>query len=118
MWKISSGLLHFCASESSKNQPPWSRFYRCLWPVHFAFTTFSFFVLFAEGLGCSELGSMEADPDDCGSFLICNHNEYQKMACRDGTHYDPQVKVCNHPDQVKCEVGGNSVKPIRIRLEK
>ena len=74
--------------------------------------------LFAEGLGCSELGSMEADPDDCGSFLICNHNEYQKMACRDGTHYDPQVKVCNHPDQVKCEVGGNSVKPIRIRLEK
>ena len=82
------------------------------------FTTFFFFVLFAEGLGCSELGSMEADPDDCGSFLICNHNEYQKMACRDGTHYDPQVKVCNHPDQVKCEVGGNSVKPIRIRLEK
>ena len=79
---------------------------------------FFFFVLFAEGLGCSELGSMEADPDDCGSFLICNHNEYQKMACRDGTHYDPQVKVCNHPDQVKCEVGGNSVKPIRIRLEK
>ena len=84
---------------------------------HFAFTIF-FYGLFAEGLGCSELGSMEADPDDCGSFLICNHNEYQKMACRDGTHYDPQVKVCNHPDQVKCEVGGNSVKPIRIRLEK
>ena len=84
---------------------------------HFALTIF-FYGLFAEGLGCSELGSMEADPDDCGSFLICNHNEYQKMACRDGTHYDPQVKVCNHPDQVKCEVGGNSVKPIRIRLEK
>ena len=118
MWKISSGLLHFCASESSKYQPPCSQLYRCLWQVTFCFHNFFFFVLFAEGLGCSELGSMEADPDDCGSFLICNHNEYQKMACRDGTHYDPQVKVCNHPDQVKCEVGGNSVKPIRIRLEK
>ena len=59
---------------------------------------FFFFASFAEGLGCSELGSMEADPDDCGSFLLCNHNVYQKMACRDGTHYDPQVKVCNHPD--------------------
>ena len=77
---------------------------------------------FSEGHGCSELGSMEADPTDCASFLICNHNLYQKMPCRDGTHYDPGLKVCNHPEQVDCGSrgggNGNSVKPIRIRLEK
>jgi len=33
-----------------------------------------------EGNGCNELGSMEPNPEDCASFLICNHNEYQKNA--------------------------------------
>ena len=83
---------------------------------------FLHFLPFSEGHGCSELGSMEADPTDCASFLICNHNLYQKMPCRDGTHYDPGLKVCNHPEQVDCGSrgggNGNSVKPIRIRLEK
>ena len=72
---------------------------------------------FLEGNGCNELGSMEPNPEDCASFLICNHNEYQKMPCRDGTHYDSKLKICNHPEMVKCGSRGHEVTPIRIRLE-
>ena len=47
-------------------------------------------------------GSLAPNPDDCGSFLICDHQKYVTFKCATGQHFDSKLKVCNFPHAANC----------------
>ena len=55
-----------------------------------------------EGLACfpKQRSHLAPNPDDCGSYLICNNEKYLKVLCPKTLHFDPKRKTCNYADRV------------------
>ena len=45
------------------------------------------------------------NPNDCSSFLICNHGKYEAIPCPSGLHFDYKIKTCNAPEAANCQSG-------------
>ena len=45
-------------------------------------------------------------PTNCSLYYQCNGDLPILMDCPDGLYFDPQLNVCNWPDQVDCQIQG------------
>merc|ERR1711935_1039128 len=65
-----------------------------------------------EGSRCSPEGKLTHNPNDCASFLVCNHKKYMVRPCTGGLLFDPKYRVCNRPEsivlKVNCKLRGTS----------
>ena len=55
---------------------------------------------------CQE-GEYSPIPENCGKYRRCVHKKYQEFSCQSGTHWNNQLRVCDHPANAGC-VGGTS----------
>ncbi|XP_076751504.1 peritrophin-1 [Xylocopa sonorina] len=44
------------------------------------------------------------NPDDCGSYYSCNEGKAWLLNCSEGLHFNPELNVCDWPENVNCEV--------------
>ena len=56
-------------------------------------------------------------PTDCSLYYQCNGDLPILMDCPDGLYFDPQLNVCNWPDQVDCQNKGLSFSHIFHRQQ-
>jgi len=54
-----------------------------------------------DGSPCSPEGKLTVNPNDCSSFLMCNHKKYMVRPCQDGLLWDPQYNICNRADSIQ-----------------
>jgi len=57
-----------------------------------------------DGSPCSPEGKLTVNPNDCSSFLMCNHKKYMVRPCQDGLLWDPQYSICNRAQNIQQEV--------------
>merc|ERR1712241_1400148 len=61
-----------------------------------------------DGSSCSPEGSLAPNPNDCSSFLMCNHKKYMVRPCHDGLVWDTKYNTCNRAQnviqKVQCKV--------------
>merc|ERR1712050_709373 len=57
-----------------------------------------------DGSPCSPEGKLAVNPNDCSSFLMCNHKKYMVRPCQDGLLWDPEYSICNRAQNIKQEV--------------
>merc|ERR1711997_946856 len=66
----------------------------------------------SDGARCSPEGKITHNPNDCASFLVCNHKKYMVRPCQGGLLFDPKYRVCNRPEsivlKVNCKLRGTS----------
>ena len=60
---------------------------------------------YQDGTPCTQEGSFAPNPQDCGSFLMCNHQKYIVRPCGGGLHWDNKIKACNSIELAQCEPG-------------
>ena len=70
----------------------------CDWPASAGCSALNFRVA---PTSCQE-GSYLPDPADCEAYLFCVHSQYVQFRCQAGTHWDNNLKTCNHPEQAGC----------------
>ena len=56
-------------------------------------------------------GSLAPHPNDCGSFLICNHRKYVTLKCAAGQHFDSKIKACTFPHRANCHASNSNQPP-------
>jgi hypothetical protein len=44
------------------------------------------------------------NPDDCGSYYVCNWGDAILMQCPAGLHFNPSLNVCDWPEQAGCSL--------------
>lgn len=42
------------------------------------------------------------NPDDCGSYYVCDWGFPILMPCPEGLHFNPQLQVCDSPENANC----------------
>ncbi|GIY47101.1 hypothetical protein CEXT_183161 [Caerostris extrusa] len=52
---------------------------------------------------CPDPNGMYPNPSDCTTFYNCIDGQAIAMSCAPGLNFDPESKMCNFPDQVKCK---------------
>merc|ERR1739848_861860 len=57
-----------------------------------------------DGSSCSPEGKLTVNPNDCSSFLMCNHKKYMVRPCQDGLLWDPQYSTCNRAQNIQQQV--------------
>ena len=72
----------------------------------------------ASAVECPEGGApFVPHPTDCSLYYQCNGDLPILMDCPDGLYFDPQLNVCNWPDQVDCQNKGLSFSHIFHRQQ-
>ena len=64
---------------------------------------------YKSGQSCSNSGKLVANPDDCGSFLICNIDQFIVQPCASGLHWDSKISACNTIELAGCQPGKGDV---------
>ena len=59
---------------------------------------------------CEE-GAYSSNPQDCAKYFVCVHGENMEFSCQGGTHWDNELRVCNHPELAGCSAGGGPESP-------
>jgi hypothetical protein len=75
---------------------------------------------YKEGSECSA-GSpgLVPNPEDCGSYLICDQDKFVRQPCPASLHWDPKISACNFPEAANCQpgVGQSPQKPVVLPIE-
>lgn len=50
---------------------------------------------------------------DCTKYYVCNQGTPMPFDCGPGTHFNPRLEVCVHPDTFSCVGGGGGGDLIR-----
>ena len=61
------------------------------------------------GQSCDSSGKLVGNPDDCGSFLICNIDNFIVQPCAAGLHWDSKINACNTIENANCQAGTGEV---------
>ena len=56
---------------------------------------------------CNE-GEYSPWPGNCGKYRRCVHKKYQEFSCQSGTHWNNQLRICDHPANAGCSGSGSS----------
>ncbi|KAG8229163.1 hypothetical protein J437_LFUL009233 [Ladona fulva] len=51
------------------------------------------------------------NPDDCGSYCVCDWGNAVWMPCPAGLHFNPVLKVCDWPANAGCEAPATTPRP-------
>jgi len=43
------------------------------------------------------------NPDDCGSYYVCDWGTPVLMTCMQGLHFNAELQVCDWPENAGCE---------------
>lgn len=47
--------------------------------------------------------------EDCGSYYSCNEGKAWLLNCSEGLHFNPELNVCDWPENVNCQVATTTV---------
>ena len=62
------------------------------------------------GQSCDNSGKLVANPDDCGTFLICNIDQFIVQPCASGLHWDSKISACNIIENAGCQPGKGDIQ--------
>ncbi|MFE0757138.1 carbohydrate-binding module family 14 protein [Inquilinus sp. NPDC058860] len=63
-------------------------------------------------LDCTDLPNGEyPNPETCTAFCYCVWGESVWTDCPDGLFFNPELKVCDWPQNSGCKIGTESTKP-------
>lgn len=65
---------------------------------------------YTEGSACDTEGALVPNPDNCGQFLVCNHQKFLAFPCASGLHFDDKIKACNTIEAAQCQLGVGTVQ--------
>ncbi|QTR52888.1 chitin binding peritrophin-A domain-containing protein [Thiothrix unzii] len=51
------------------------------------------------------------NPDDCGSYYVCDNGVPFYKDCPSGLHFNAETEVCDWPENAKCNVDQDQSKP-------
>ncbi|CAL8113106.1 unnamed protein product [Orchesella dallaii] len=56
------------------------------------------------GFQCPEPDGSFSDPEDCSGYYVCTAGTPIHEVCPDGLQFNPDIKICDWPDVVQCEI--------------